>query len=376
MKKVLILTKEADAHSLAVAVAITRMGHLPQFWITKFITTRQTHTLNINRNFAGEERWFAKGFGVDWNAEPAVTVWHRRPQFPTLAEEINVEDVIVAEREVLAGYHSLISTIHTGATWVNDSFAARKAGYKPLQLVIAQKVGLRIPPTIISNDPGEIREFAAANQGIGGTIYKTFRPASWIEGKGQRVARTAIVRAENLVSDEMLKSVLGIYQRNIEKNFEVRITAIGKRLFGAKLLSQQHEKGAVDWRIIPDNELIIVPYDIPDDIYKKCLDLMSMLGIVFGCIDLIVAPSGEIIFLEINEQGQFLWVEDACPEMRLLEYFAHFLINGDDKNFSQTPDTNLSWSNISASPDFQEMWKKSVADSIMNRTKAEIAGQT
>ena len=36
---------------------------------------------------------------------------------------------------------------------------------------------------------------------------------------------------------------------------------------------------------------------------------MDELGLVFGTIDLKVADNGELFFLEINPQGQFLYIE-------------------------------------------------------------------
>ena len=36
---------------------------------------------------------------------------------------------------------------------------------------------------------------------------------------------------------------------------------------------------------------------------------MDELGLVFGTIDLKVADNGEHIFLEVNPQGQFLYIE-------------------------------------------------------------------
>lgn len=36
---------------------------------------------------------------------------------------------------------------------------------------------------------------------------------------------------------------------------------------------------------------------------------MADLGLVFACIDFIVTPDDKFVFLEINPNGQWLWVE-------------------------------------------------------------------
>src|SRR6267378_1479094 len=62
--------------------------------------------------------------------------------------------------------------------------------------------------------------------------------------------------------------------------------------------------------------------------YVKFIDAgAELLGLAFGCIDLIVTPEGEHIFLEVNEMGQFLWVEQDEPRSELLRCFATLLLN-------------------------------------------------
>lgn len=54
---------------------------------------------------------------------------------------------------------------------------------------------------------------------------------------------------------------------------------------------------------------------------------MEELGIVFGCFDFIVTPQGDYVFLEVNEMGQFLFVEEWTG-MPLLDAFCSFLTAG------------------------------------------------
>jgi glutathione synthase/RimK-type ligase-like ATP-grasp enzyme len=45
---------------------------------------------------------------------------------------------------------------------------------------------------------------------------------------------------------------------------------------------------------------------LPDDIRNQILNLMKKLGLVFGCIDMIVTPNDEYFFLEINPSIEWL----------------------------------------------------------------------
>lgn len=50
-------------------------------------------------------------------------------------------------------------------------------------------------------------------------------------------------------------------------------------------------------------------------------------GIVFGCLDFIVTPEGEHVFLEINQMGQFAFVESYCG-IPLIDAMSELLLQG------------------------------------------------
>lgn len=112
----------------------------------------------------------------------------------------------------------------------------------------------------------------------------------------------------------------------IPKDFELRVTAIGDHLFAAKILSQETQDGRVDWRKAY-TELKMQPYTLPVKVAEACHLLIRRLGLVFGCFDLIVTPAGQHVFLEVNEMGQFLFVE-KYTDQPLLDAFSEFLIQG------------------------------------------------
>ncbi|MFM9073679.1 MAG: hypothetical protein ACKOOC_09800, partial [Cyanobium sp.] len=68
--------------------------------------------------------------------------------------------------------------------------------------------------------------------------------------------------------------------------------------------------------------------ELPEQVRSACIGLMHELGLVFGYIDLIVTKDQEYVFLEVNQMGQFLWVEEANPNIPLLDAFCQFLMAG------------------------------------------------
>jgi hypothetical protein len=94
----------------------------------------------------------------------------------------------------------------------------------------------------------------------------------------------------------------------------------------ARLLTQEVEEARLDWRAA-GGRIRVEPDRLPPAVEEGCLRLMESLGILFGAFDFIVTPEGEHVFLEVNPAGQFLWVEEANPELALLAPFVDFLLS-------------------------------------------------
>jgi glutathione synthase/RimK-type ligase-like ATP-grasp enzyme len=218
---------------------------------------------------------------------------------------------------------SLFHLIAPGAFWVNPIAGAALAGSKLLQHEAAVKVGLRMPETLFTNSPEEIRQFLSRENEV---IYKPLDGGGWQSGDAQFLPYTAVLAEEDLVGDEVLRQTPGIFQERIPKAYELRVTVMGRHALAAKVLSQQTENGKVDWRRSND-ELQFEPTFLPPEVELQCAALLDELGLVFGCFDFIVTPEGEYVFLEVNEMGQFLFIERCCG-MPLLDAFSEFLLQG------------------------------------------------
>lgn len=97
-----------------------------------------------------------------------------------------------------------------------------------------------------------------------------------------------------------------IFQECIDKECDIRVTVVNKKVFSAYVDSQSEEETKVDWR---RKKRRFKPYDLPIDIQEKCIAITHALGLSFGAIDIIKSTTGEYVFLEINPNGQWAWVE-------------------------------------------------------------------
>jgi glutathione synthase/RimK-type ligase-like ATP-grasp enzyme len=326
----LIPTYPSDVHAVEVALVLEDRGHEAVLWHGSDFPTLHCASIGFQGSTVD---WELAGLDLDGVRPPFDGVWYRRPTPPILPPTLHPADRDVARRECDEFVAGLYLTAAPDAFWVNPP-PIRRAELKPVQLREAARAGLTIPHTLMSNDPERIRRFLAEHPGR--TVYKPFFPAQWDHGDQVALLMTNEVRIEDLPSHDTLRLTPGIFQEKIEKDHELRVTIFGEHVVTARLLSQESERTSVDWRA-GAGKIRVEPGRLPDEIERTCLRLMGSLGIVFGCFDFIVTPEGEHVFLEVNPAGQFLWVEEACPDLPLLAPFVDFLL-ARRRDFRWTPE--------------------------------------
>jgi glutathione synthase/RimK-type ligase-like ATP-grasp enzyme len=201
----------------------------------------------------------------------------------------------------------------------------RRAENKQLQLKIAREVGLPIPRTLITNEPEAVRRFAReCRQGM---IMKTLSSFAIYEQGEQKVVFTSAVRTKDLERLADLRHCPAIFQEQVAKALELRVTIVGDRVFSAAIDSQRSEKTTIDWRrdglgLIDEWE----PYRLPAEVEERLLRLMRLLGLNYGAADFILTPDGQHIFLEVNPVGEFFWLEKR-PGLPLSGAIARLLVS-------------------------------------------------
>ncbi len=321
MLTILIPTKPDDTHAIYVKLALEKMGHAADLWYTADFPSQQTHSFEIRgKNIS----WHLKGVDYDGHDKKYDIVWHRRAAQPILPDILHPDDIVNAKKENRILFQTLWQVIQPDAVWVNPPNSVTRVNSKLLQLKIASAVGMTIPKTLISNNPQDIKRFLKMH--AGNVIYKSLYPMAWLKKEEARLGYTSQVALSDLPSDAILQSIPGIFQEKIAKKYELRITYFGDDYVAVKINSQEHEKAIIDWRSAPTKELSLERVTIPDKLDRLCKKMMSEFNILFGCFDFIVTPEDDYYFLEINEQGQFLWIEDVNPTIKMLQCFVDFLI--------------------------------------------------
>jgi glutathione synthase/RimK-type ligase-like ATP-grasp enzyme len=233
------------------------------------------------------------------------SIWYRRvrsaPVPPTM--QPGIYDFCIRENRA-----ALIGGVLTqSARWMNHPTAVWGAEFKPYQLRVAQHVGLRIPKTVVSNDPESIRR---AFHKFGPLIVKPVR-SGYVEQGGEAFSIfTSKMTYQHLDELESAKLAPSIYQEWIRKEVDVRVTIVGNQVFAAAIHSQTDPDAIVDWRQTKNPQLPHSRLELPSDLVNLLREFQRRLGLTFGCIDMVLTPAGEYIFLEVNPGGQWLWLDD------------------------------------------------------------------
>ncbi|SNR45466.1 RimK-like ATP-grasp domain-containing protein [Maribacter sedimenticola] len=228
------------------------------------------------------------------------SVWFRRVKVPTISFS-SFEENDFYNKDYQSFFSNLWNTLSTNK-WLSNPNNIYKAENKIFQLSVARKLGFPIPNTIISSDSVEIQQFSKEN-GKKIIIKPLYRSRFLADGEEKIVFTNSL--KTNHVENESFVSFPMIFQNEIEKEYELRVTVVGKEIFAAKVDSQSDSDSKLDWR---RKRLKFEPYNLPIDIQELALRLVSELGLGFGAIDLIKTKDG-YVFLEINPNGQWVWIE-------------------------------------------------------------------
>jgi len=319
---VLILTERNDIHGHALIWALGSMGVRCDRWSMSDFPDQQRSTIQIS-NSLSEPKCKIAGLAP---TSSYTSIWLRRLHAPgAISDRLAAADVQMGQLQSQRFAEGIRTVISPGSTWINPLSTRTWSNSKPYQLRAAKEVGFLIPTTLFSNDPDEIRAFYREHRG--NVIYKPFTPAFWTDrtAGGLRGVFTSRLTEDLLEGDEAsFTSCPGIYQECIEKKSELRITFFGSAYQAARIYSQQVASGKLDYRSDMKGEAPMEASALDASLLEKCQAFAAKLGLLHGSLDLIERPDGSLVFLEINEMGQFLWLEERVPEIPMLALFAAF----------------------------------------------------
>lgn len=314
--QIIILSHEQDDHAAPIRWALEQAGYRAACWDGLSFTPEQQASL-----FFEDQPNVILG---SMSPGPGDVIWMRQYNPPTPDPAFAERDAAAASLEYDAFFDSILSLLDLlPVRCVNSFSSARRIGNKALQLFLAKQSGLKIPRTLMANCPAAVRKFFGGNDCR--IICKPYTPHLWQtqDQHGMAVAGTFELDVDQLPRDEVLTFSPGIYQEMVNKQFDVRTVLMGRRIYSYALHTPHN---ALDWR--HDGALGNIEVEritTPHEVEQAILAFAELSGICFGSLDFAIDATGVWWFLEINEQGQFLWLDHFCPGARMQEKFCAFL---------------------------------------------------
>jgi hypothetical protein len=177
--------------------------------------------------------------------------------------------------------------------WVNPWVETELHNYKGRHLQLMATAGIRIPKTLITNDPEQLKAFYEDLDRK--AIYKPVR--GWAHTTQLTEADFTPDRLEGLNHSP-------VKVQEMIDGVDIRAYVVGNEVFAMEIRSD-----TLDFRENPNAPR--VPIVLPDKAQVDCFRIAEVTGLVFTGIDLRRTPEGEYVFFEANPTPVFVYDEQV-----------------------------------------------------------------
>lgn len=249
--------------------------------------------------------------GVAYRPEEFSNVWYRRPErlkHPLLGASSEDRFLLDEWSEALEGFFAHIDK----RKWMNHPTYNVPASHKLEQLSRAKELGFRVPESLVTQAPDQLRAFYERHAGH--VIVKPMATGYVERTDSERdsLIYTNRVPPEHLASLDDLPSCPTLFQEEIDKVVDVRITLVDKNIHAVELLGQE-ENGSQRCDIRRNNmeDVSYRPVRLPAAIEQRIRKLVAHYALRFAAIDMAITPDGDWVFFEVNPNGQWAWLDLA-----------------------------------------------------------------
>ena len=216
---------------------------------------------------------------------------------PTFLRDIFQENLSEEEQLIRTQWAAFVRSlcVFENVKWLNNPTDIYKAEIKPYQLFIANKLGIKIPKTIVSN--------VTLNSGFKYQAIKSIDTAIVRNGDNESFVYTEIYK-ENELEEVKYTSPFFIQQGLVPK-IDIRVTVVENKAIAIKITSDKEIDE--DWRRYK-NELTYTFFELPKTVHDFCINYTRKLNLNFSAIDLVLHDN-EYYFIEINPTGEWSWLQ-------------------------------------------------------------------
>lgn len=257
--------------------------------------------------------------GTSYEPEVFDVIWYRRPE-SLLSPGLSPEETFTIREwsEMIENYFALIPN----KKWINHPMNNARASHKILQLDIAKSLGIDVPDTLVTTSQERFKVFYEKHSGkvIAKPVF-----SGYVDRRGignDSIIYTNRVLESHLVKIHEIRTCPTLFQEEISKGYDVRITILDNFIVAVKLLSQNENEQGCDIRINNMQGVLYSTIALPTDVRHGLMLLMDYYSLRFAAIDMIVDRNEKWFFLEINPCGQWAWLDQEAGT-----YIAQFFID-------------------------------------------------
>ncbi|PTM22178.1 hypothetical protein DA798_07700 [Lactobacillus sp. PFC-70] len=238
------------------------------------------------------------------NLQQVSGIWFRHFSLDNIVWPKSVDKV--SRSYIKEQWETLFETLNHADTWIISPFEMTKKLPKPVQLGIAQQIGFKIPPTIITNDNAWLDTLKLP------LFLKAVRNHSIIVNSDRlkKVYGKTIYSPKSIKRGKMLLTP-SIAQKYYKHNSitEVRVTAFGDNLIADQYVNVESD----DWHNQGINGVEIKAYELPNNVEDMVKKVLAKAKVSIATVDLFQS-NGYWYFLEINSVGDWKWLENKVKQ--------------------------------------------------------------
>jgi hypothetical protein len=247
--------------------------------------------------------------GTEYTPDKIHHIWYRRPRPLRPALEGSSSEIAHAAQEWSEAIEGVLSHV-PAERWMNHPARNTSASHKIEQLTRAGSVGLRVPQTLVTQDPEEFRSFWTDCDGD--VVVKPLA-SGYIERNGggrDSVIYTERVTLAHLDNMESLRAAPTLFQRRVRKREDVRVCIVDDEVVPVSLRIEGHDgEQPLDIRRDDMAGVRYEPVELPADVRRALLRLVRAYGLRFSAIDMAIDSDGNWVFFELNPNGQWAWLD-------------------------------------------------------------------
>ncbi|NVO10315.1 MAG: grasp-with-spasm system ATP-grasp peptide maturase [Bacteroidales bacterium] len=251
----------------------------------------------------------------DIDVSKSNAVWYRRGTINFQVPTKKVEDKYKINEKISSHLNKELSKIrdyiHKNFDYNNKSIGNYEVAINTNKLYIldqAKKNKLKIPPTLITDNRDDLEIFYKKH---GALITKAISEAPLLSIENHVAYFYTSEVAD--ISNFPKMFFPSLFQKKIEKAYEVRVFFIKNKYYSMAIFSQNDSATSADFRNYNTQKPNrTVPYKLPSVVKKRLKNLMKDLKINTGSIDLLVDKNNDFFFLEVNPVGQYGMVSYPC----------------------------------------------------------------